>query len=800
MVTEFNNARLDYQNFSFGPVPGRMYSIDHNAGVMVVKNDPAGVLDIPVSLISTIPLNTAISSEVKTLQYDGFYFWTQRDIGGSSPIGTLIEKWAFSSTGTTLIKQLGPGSEISIVDTGSAKYRSEAMAVHTLVRTFTLPFNSGVSTITVNNTSLIQIGDAIYLGPNGSDQREEKRVLGILGNDILLNSPTVYSYAPGNSVTVRKSLYLFNNRNGLETNRGQLRQYSTYNGFLVSSVSSNEWKDVTAATSYNENIYFVRDTQYLVYKPLGAGTGYQNSGILNNIEADKNTIVKVFDISINNSAISKLQRSYTQFNTLSKDFEDIPSTDNKYQIEREFFAPKVKSITAIRPDRSIAFAESIEIPFIVEVRDQYNIPILGRSIVVSEDDDTGFIKPGEESFITDSQGQGLTTYVTNAGLDFANPTITAVDLITDLRGNFITEQIKNIDTLTFTEQIGDISVRTPLVQQQLLSTLPLDQGVTFDSTIPLEQIRERQSDKQLEQVLSRIRLPMVQNLAATNVIPMDQVPFINAITTLNQYIFLIFAIPEPFSKKNDPTTNILLRIVGFGSLDLVPSTLSFIVNDVEVADQVNITPFAGGLELEYNPSLDFPYGSRVELQISIQDNSLPPNLISTAYYFDIIQDFRSPTVTTLFPPDHSVENSPDTEIYAIIQDAETGLDESSIEMYVEGRLVPFTLTEPSEGSLKISYQTDCNFPYLAEITASIVARDNSGNKLVESWSFYVQQSPGVLFIDTVPANCQVLVPVETELCSEVFGLEEGVHIGSMSFDINGEPVKYVLKPKVYRKE
>ena len=800
MVTEFNNARLDYQNFSFGPVPGRIYSIDHNADIMIVKNDPAGVLDVPVSLIATIPLNVNITSEVKTLQYDGFYFWTQRDIGGSSPIGTLIEKWAFDSTGSTLIKQLGPGSEISIVDTAIAKYRTEAMAIHTLPKTFSLPFNAGVTTITVDDTSLIELGDDIYLGPNGSDEREEKTVLGILGNDLLLDSPTLYSYSSGQDVTVRKSMYLFNNRNGLETNRGQFRQYSTYDGSLISSSSSNEWKDVTAATSYQGNIYFVRDTQFLVYRPLGPNTGYQNSGILNNMKADNTTINKVYDVSINNSALSKLQLTYTQFNTLSKEFEDIDSTDDKYQIEREFFAPKVKSITATRLVRSIAFAESIEIPFLVEVRDQYNIPILGRSVTVSEDDDTGFIKPGQESFVTDSQGQGVTTYVTNAGLDFANPTITAVDVVTDLRGNFITEQIKNIDSITFSEQVGDITVKTPIVQQELLSILPLDQSITFSSKVPLEQVLEQVSQKQLQQVLSRLKLPVVQNLAATNTIPMDQIPFIEAITTLNQYIFLIFAIPEPYSVKNDPTTNILLRIVGFGSLDLIPSTLSFIVNEVEVASQVNITPFAGGLELEYNPPIDFPYGSRVTLEVSIEDNSIPPNLISTAYYFDIIEDFRKPTVSVLFPPDQSVNNSPTTEVFAIITDAETGLDVDSIEMYIEGRLVPTTITEPSEGSLKVSYQTDCEYPYTSEITASIVASDNSGNRLVETWSFYVQQSPGVLFIDTVPANCQVLVPVETELCSEVFGLEEGVHIDSLSFDINGETVKYVLKPKVYRKE
>ncbi|RLB68321.1 MAG: hypothetical protein DRH08_01315 [Deltaproteobacteria bacterium] len=800
MVTEFNNARLDYQNFSFGPDAGRIYSLDHSSDSLIVKNDPAGVLDVPVALVGTVPLNTDISSEVRTLQYDGFYFWSQRDIGGTSPIGTLIEKWAFSATGATLIKQLGVGNEFSLVDTFSVKFDSEAMAIHTLERQVTVPFNAGATVVTISDSEFAQVGDEMYLGPNGSNEREVVEIAGILGTVITLAAPTVFGYSAGQGVIIRKNLWLFNNKNGTETFRGQLRQYSTYTGNLISSSTSNEWKDITAATSFNSNLYFVRDTQYLAYRPLGVNQGYQSSGILNNVESDNNTLVKVYDISINNSSISKLQLSLTEFNSTSKEFEDLTSTDNKYNIEREFFTPKVKSITAKREERSIMFGQGIEVPLTVEVRDQYNIPVFGRAITVSDDNATGTIKPGQESFITNTLGQGLTTYVTGPAPDFAMPLITAIDVVTDIRGNFITQQIREIDTLTFIEQFQTRTNRATLVQEVLNSELPLSQGVSFSTKVPLDQTLEQVSEKPLQQVNSVTELPIVQDLLATTAIPIDQFPEIEAITTLNQYIFLIFAVPEPFSKKNDPTTGILVRLVGFGVLALVPSTLSFKVNGIEVANLVNIVPFPGGLELQYDPSEDFLYGSRVTIGISIDDTGLPPNTISTDYYFDIIEDFRRPTVSQLFPPDQSAQNEPDTVVFAVIEDAETGIDESSIELYVEGRLVPHTLSYPSEGLVKVLYSPSCNFPYESEITASIVALDNSGNRLIETWTFYVQQSPGVLFIDTVPANCQVLVPVETELCSEVFGLEEGVHIGSLIFDINGQTVRYVLKPKVYRKE
>ena len=37
---------------------------------------------------------------------------------------------------------------------------------------------------------------------------------------------------------------------------------------------------------------------------------------------------------------------------------------------------------------------------------------------------------------------------------------------------------------------------------------------------------------------------------------------------------------------------------------------------------------------------DFDYGSRVTVEMSIEDTDSPPNVISTSYYFDIIPDFQ----------------------------------------------------------------------------------------------------------------------------------------------------------------
>lgn len=799
-MADFNNARLDYQNFSFGPDSGRIYSIDHVNSVMLVKNDPGGVLDVPVSLIKTIPISSTIYSEVQTLEYDGYYFYSQNGLGTDGSSGTRIEKWELGENGNTLVKVPGAGNEFTLVNTAVNKYESEAMTIEVLLEELDDTAISGSSLITISDSSLVELGDAIYVGPNTSNDREVRRVVGILGQDLTLDSPLEHAYAISDEVRIRKSLFVFNNYNGLVDNVGQKLEYSTYTGNLISTGSSAEWKGVTAATNYDGNFYYTKGSQLLRYQPHGIENGYKSSLLLENIKKDNSTIIKIFDLAVNSSEIHKLQTSVHLFNSASKEFDDIDSEDEKYNIEREFFAAKVKTLTSHREDNSVLFGQSIESGLTIEMRDQYFIPIFGRSVSVTEDDVSGFIEPGYESFVTDVQGKGATIYNSGVSPLFANPIVTSSDLLTGLNLKTQLTQLSDISNLSFIEQFESREVSTFIDQRILVSTMPLQQSkeVSVDSYI--DQVREQEATVTVmqHQILPYTFINQIAEVS--NEIPIEQYPFIEATTAIEQYIFLIFAVPAPYSGKNDPYTDILVRIVGFGSLELDINTLVFKVNGIDVASQVESEAFPGGLQLTYDKSGRFEYGERVSVEIEIQDDGVPPNTISTVYYFDIVRDFIKPNLSQIFPPDESVDNSEDTEIYAIIEDLETGIDSDSIEMYVEGKLVQPTVTQVSDTSVKVSYLTTCNYPYKSKITASVLAADNSGNKFVGAWSFYIQNSPGVLYISPVPENCQVLVPVETTMCSEVFGLEEGVLINSLTLDLNGKPVRYVIKPKVFRKE
>jgi hypothetical protein len=82
------------------------------------------------------------------------------------------------------------------------------------------------------------------------------------------------------------------------------------------------------------------------------------------------------------------------------------------------------------------------------------------------------------------------------------------------------------------------------------------------------------------------------------------------------FIPIPWAIPAPYSIRNTPYTNIWLRLDS-PSMPFNLNTLMFKVNGYDVTDSVVPTEIPGGLELFYDPSVDFQMSSRVSVDIDI---------------------------------------------------------------------------------------------------------------------------------------------------------------------------------------
>lgn len=785
----FSNVNLDYPNFTFGPVAGQVYSFDHVSDTLVVKTFPGG------SLISTLPLDTDLPNEVQCAQYDGYYFWTLTRLGVGGALGNQINKWKIS--GSTVVKQTGVGNEIPLINSVTKKYDSEALSIQRYETSLTSPTSPTTVTISVGSTTFIEIGDVVYVGPLGSNM--ERSVIGFTGSTITLSSAVGVSFSSGAKVIYRKNIWLFNNKNN-NADDGSLVQISSYNGSIISTYSSAEWKHVTTADCLDGNLILIRNSQILSYKPFGANAGYQFSAFLTgNSELDNTTPIPAYDMAIDSSTVYKLQKKRRIFNGTSFEYEIETSALSKYEIDTEVLAPRVISLTAQRLDVSNLLGASKLAHFKIKLKSQYDISVLGRSVSVTENDTSGFISPGFTSFTTDANGEGLTQYDTGANPGFSTPTIKAIDILTNLRINTLVEQYTNVSDITEVVQTLIKPTSISLEQRQLLFSTQITQrgqpvGISY-----VEQ-QSYQDSVTVEQTRKDSSLQIVQDIFAESFTEIVQGTDVSGTTNVQQFQFLVFSIPAPYSIKNPPDTSILVRIIGFGATPLNSSTLIFKVNGFDVTSSVVVSSFAGGLQLDYNPPVDFDYSSQVSIFISIQDTNSVPRTVSTFYIFNIIGDFRKPFVSEVFPPDRSIGNDKLTEVYAILKDQETGINVDSIKMYVDGLKVPFTTAILDNETVKVSFIPTEPFFFMSDVYASIYVEDNESNKLVYTWQFQIQTSSGALFINLDPKACDVLVPVTTDICGEVYGLEQGVNLKTLKQHVDGKEVVYLLKPKVYRAE
>jgi hypothetical protein len=787
----FNNVSLADSNISIGPTSGYIYSLSSSTNSLIVKTFPAG------TLVATVPTDQVVGNSVLSLQYDGMYFYSLHKLGVNSDLGIVINKWLLESN--LLVKQTGIGSIIQLVNTGGQVYDSSAFCIQRFITSTAATISAGTSSFIISDGSYISIGDTIYLGPSSAagNTIQARTVSNVVGSTVYLNSPVTVQFNSGDAVTYVKNTWIFNNENNGSTNKGSLIQVNSHNGLVQSVYSSCEWQGVSAANCVNGNIGFIKGTQFLQYKPFGINAGYQSSAILSNIQVDNNTVITVADFWTDNSNIYKLQTMQHQYDVVNYMFNDVISLYNNYNVDTEQLAAKVFSATATRSN-SVLFSTLATETLLFSIRDQFNIPVFGRSMSVAENDPSGYISAGG-SFVTNTQGQGASVYNTGSSPAFGSPVVSITDISSRLQFGIILSQVPSAGGENFVSQSTNPSTVKQLVQQTISGYIPLIQATAFEDQVPIEQ-RQINYQMPLQQYLTSGIVPISQVPLPIDSSVVVQYAATSGVIDISQYNFLIQAIPLPYTKKVQPNVTILVRIVGFGGTALNLSTLVFKINGVDVTSQLTITAFSGGLQLVYVPSDNFLYSSTVVISISIQDTNNPVRTISTTYPFYIIDDYIDPVITELYPPDKSINNLTNTDIYCIVTDNQTGVDLNSIEFYIEGIKVSPTLTILDNHTVKVNYQTIEDYPYNSSLNVSILVSDLEGNKILESWEFQTQPSPGVLFIEERPGACEYLVPVDSSICLEAFGLNEGINLESAEYTVQDKPVTYVIKPKVYRSE
>lgn len=395
----YENIRFRRPNMTMAD--GYFYMFDDDWDTLTEKVD-----DGQVSF--AYPLNTSLSSQVYSLEYDGINFWTLQDITG----GVSIKRWKID------------GSIVRLENTIdlSPDFNSDAFTVEHYHTTLNSTISGGDSNIQINRyyNTVVVSGSILTLGPNDSEEYEDVEVVSVSGTTITLASGIQYDYTAGDEVNFYNHLWVFNN-----TGAGTLHKIDARTGANITTYSGSEYDNVTACTfarvlgpssSRVDTLMYVRSSaNQLICLNINTMSNYGIADI-DNIRADKSTIIPVYDIAVYGGAIYRLQDEATYYG-VNNDW----GSQYNYQVtpSRSF----IDNITvAAYPEILPANATNIS-TITANVLDQYNRGAVYKPVFWTDDDDYGYITINP-TYTDLFFGTGNSTTYYRAGVQVRKVTVT----------------------------------------------------------------------------------------------------------------------------------------------------------------------------------------------------------------------------------------------------------------------------------------------------------------------------------------------------------------------------------------
>jgi hypothetical protein len=386
------NIQINDGNFSLGPLTGFFYTVNKSTSSLFQ-------LEADGTVVNTFPLTQSqFRNPILELHYDGTFFWTMEKL--PSNLGMVLKKFRLHPHKTAAFPNVTPTEfrwqdEITLLNLPSIVYDSEAFCVEHYHRFFSGVGVQGSSSIKLNDVTDIDLGDELYLGPSdfaGFVGNEESLTVG--GINTLTNEITFLkqgglenSFQPSDPISFSKSVWLFNNNSfsGESDDRGALVRFDYPSKILASIDSGGKYGRVTAADFDQTSISFVRDFMILKLNLTTTTFDLESSLEANLIHANKYLGLTCYDLisDLDNDIYYKLQQKETTENIATGSYTTIDFSPD-YNFQTQPTLPFVNS-TALRfePGRyasTQASPRSEGFSVSAEIRDQYDFPVLGRSI------------------------------------------------------------------------------------------------------------------------------------------------------------------------------------------------------------------------------------------------------------------------------------------------------------------------------------------------------------------------------------------------------------------------------------
>ena len=633
----YENIEFNYSNFCIGALVDTFCSVDvtnYPTCLLQIKND-TGTTQGNYTLSESVGEDGIVSLEYfgprgLSSLVNGLPFWTLERISSNQ---CKIREWELNITLNTLDLQ----QSITKTTTSGCYFDCYDMSLEYYQLGIEVATATGTGYIRVGDTSHIDIGDNLYIGPSSNvsylGDFEKVNVTSISGTYVFIEPTISGSYISpssvfnsGDKVCFAKNVFLFSDSS----------QYSDQGSFITLDMGGNVVDVITSgifsgvrASSFglpygntvgfvkNSNIYYMDISDYEIKK----------SAALTNILADDVTLIPIYDIAFTDTSLYRLQDRVTRRNDDGTRTNYIWSTYN-FCIDGVY--SYTDSITMWAEPSVIGNQDGTTIYALV--RDQYGGVLSGKTVYFNKTsgDANGIFDDPNEQADTDVNGVAQIGYTSG----WYDPSVVdgALDSIhitgyTDGSNPYTGSQYvwdavelllhkKFISELPYMLQIETTSGTWPTEGSSLYSQTYLEQIERFESQLYLPglskfqfpgghwlptgepegqtalivQLYDFESElltRQIESVFNS-DVPLLQYGSKSNDGKVDQVYISRHLTgghkdtaQVAQFRFVVDALPPFWSEKNARDTNIWIKIAPYG-FSLNQSTLVFKVREVSL--------------------------------------------------------------------------------------------------------------------------------------------------------------------------------------------------------------------------
>lgn len=353
-----DNIRLVNPNFI--RVGGYFYTFNNQNSILFQKADDG-------TIAFGYPLDTPLTNQIKSLDYDGESFWTLEWINDSdADQGFRIKRWVITNF-VAFLQQT-----FSYATNATDTFESSAFALEKYEGTIVANGAENTSVIQVSFSgdpdifNLLTPGTPLFLGPSTKTSPTDftGQTLRVLvssisaPNIVNLTAPKSVGFSAGDKVRFSKHLWIFNQHHLKTLNVGSLYKAATSDGAIISRNQSGTFKDINGAIFHNVQSFtpsspladfngyyllFIRTSNLLFIDVLDSQLDVALSAVQNVISNSTTTIFTVFDLAAESNTLFRLQQNFNIAGTEST------STTYNYQLATFRPFPTAIALSAVEP-------------------------------------------------------------------------------------------------------------------------------------------------------------------------------------------------------------------------------------------------------------------------------------------------------------------------------------------------------------------------------------------------------------------------------------------------------------------